>query len=73
MADIVALMQELEATKAAARSGATEITFGGRTVKYGSQQQMAIAIHNIQMEILTAQGGKPVRNVVPRSLPHRGW
>ena len=73
MADISELMRELEATRAAARSGAIEVTFGGRTVRYGTQQQMRIAIYNIEMEILTLQGGKKVRDVVFRSPPNRGW
>lgn len=73
MADISELTAMLSALKAARFSGATEITFGGRTVRYGTESEMTKKISALQAEIEALQGGRPVRNVVLRGLPHRGW
>jgi hypothetical protein len=73
MADIETLLAQLEATKAARRSGVREIWFGERRLTYRSDKEMATAIAALEDEIAAMQGTPRPRNIVLRSPPYRGW
>jgi hypothetical protein len=73
MADLAELQRELDAAKAARRTGAREIWIGERRVTYKSDREMATAIAALEDEINQAQGISRPRNVVLRSPPNRGW
>jgi hypothetical protein len=72
MADLATLQAQLEAAKAARRSGVRELWFGERRAFYKSDKEMATAIAALEDEINQAQGTSRPRNVVLRSPPNRG-
>ena len=73
MADLAKMQAQLNALKSARSSGAREIQFGERRVVYRTDGELRAAIAALQAEVDNLQGAARVRNVVVRTLPHKGW
>jgi hypothetical protein len=73
MADFATLTLQLESLRAARRSGALEVQFGDRRIRYRSDRELALAIAATEEEIAALEGVPRVRNVVLRSPSDRGW
>ncbi|MCQ4191023.1 phage head-tail joining protein [Methylocystis suflitae] len=71
MTDISTLRARLEALKKVRSSGALEITFGDRTIRYRNDRDLATAIAALEDEIAQAVGTPRPRNLVVRST--KGW
>ena len=73
MTDITTLQRQLEQLKAARWSGVRETQHKDSRVQYGSDEEFAKAISQLEAEIAQAQGAPRVRNVLLRSPRDRGW
>jgi hypothetical protein len=72
-AQLATLQAQLEAAKAARRSGVKELWFGERRIFYKSDKEMATAIAALETEIANLEGTRRPRSVVLRTPPFRGW
>ncbi|OSM04154.1 phage head-tail joining protein [Magnetofaba australis] len=63
MADLTELEQRLEALKAQAHSPVARVSYEGRTVEYRGHAEIQSAIADLERQINTAQGNKPVRQI----------
>lgn len=68
MTDRTALLDQLEALREARRSGASSLSYEGKSVTYRSDAEIAAAIAALENELGLTQ---PVRTVVVRST--KGW
>jgi len=73
VATLAELQAQLEAVKAARRSGVRETQFGERRTVFRSDRELTAAISALEDEIAALQGTGRVRNVVLRLPPDRGW
>lgn len=62
MTDMSALLSQLEALKAARRSGARTLEYDGRRIEYRSDAELQAAIASVETEIM-AEGGTSRRTV----------
>jgi hypothetical protein len=67
MATIAELQSQLDELKKAYRSGALEVTYDGKSIKYKSQTEMQAAIASLQAELGMVQG----RSI--RVVSDKGW
>lgn len=68
MTDTAALLRDLEALKAAYRSGASTVAYDGKTITFRDGAEMRAAIASIETELGLATTPK---SVVVRS--NKGW
>ena len=67
MADLATLQADLEALRAAYRSGATSIGYGDKRVDYRDTEGMQAAIASLEAEIAAITGENKPRLIVARS------
>lgn len=68
MTDATILAADLETLKAAYRSGGRTISYEGKSVTYGSAEEMRAVIAAIEAELGISP---PVRTIIVRS--NKGW
>ena len=71
MADLSTLQAQLASLKAARASGATRLSYEGKSIEYRSDADMQAAISAVQSEIDALNGKSKPRILVTRSS--KGW
>jgi hypothetical protein len=71
MTDLTTLQAQLADLRAAYATGATRISYDGKSIEYRDGNEMRAAIASLEAQIAALGGTQPVRTIVVRG--HKGW